>query len=203
MDEIIGYQLDFVIPKGDKGEQGLPGIQGPKGDKGDVGPQGPKGDKGDIGPQGPIGPSIFTLAAYGGKYNNTSMDITSTDIGTWTQIPLPNLMPSVNANETENSYIKLEQDGIYEINFFVNVSVNKSSGVTLIVRQNEINIPSTVITKNLTSDQDSIFQGSALVELKADDKIDMAISATEGNVTINFGTGMNASLSVKKIDESE
>ena len=66
-------------PKGDKGEQGEPGVQGPQGEVGPAGPQGepgpqgpqgepgsagkdgidgapgPKGDKGDIGPQGPAG----------------------------------------------------------------------------------------------------------------------------------------------------
>ena len=51
-------------PKGDKGEQGLPGSAGTKGDKGDqgetglqgqAGEQGPKGDKGEIGAQGPQG----------------------------------------------------------------------------------------------------------------------------------------------------
>jgi len=39
-------------PKGDKGDQGIPG---PKGDTGEQGPQGPKGDKGDTGEQGPQG----------------------------------------------------------------------------------------------------------------------------------------------------
>ncbi len=230
MDEIIAYQLDFLIPKGEKGdtgekgEQGIPGEIGPKGEqgltgergeKGEQGPVGPKGDtgekgeKGDPGPvgpkgdPGPAGPPAFSLSAYGGKYNNTTMDITSTDIGNWTQINLPNLMPNVNANETEESYIKLEQDGIYEINFFANISVNKDCDVTLIVRKNEKNIPSMVITQNVSTQKDTIFQGSALEVLKADDKIDMAISANHENVTINFGKGMNASLSVKKIDESE
>ena len=33
--------------KGDKGEQGIQGIQGPKGDTGERGPEGPKGEKGD------------------------------------------------------------------------------------------------------------------------------------------------------------
>ncbi len=206
MDEVIGYQLDFLIPKGEQGEQGIPGPIGPKGEqgeKGDIGPMGPKGEQGEKGDVGPRGPSSFSLAAYGGKYNNTIMDITSIDIGNWTQINLPNLMPNVNANETEESYIKLEQDGIYEINFFVNISVDKDCAVTLIVRKNEINIPSTVITKNIPAQKDTIYQGSVLETLQADDKIDMAISANQENVTIKFVTGMNASLSVKKIDESE
>lgn len=38
--------LNFTIPKGDRGEQGL------KGDQGEQGPQGPKGDTGPRGPRG-------------------------------------------------------------------------------------------------------------------------------------------------------
>ncbi len=230
MDEIVGYKLDFVIPKGDKGDEGPQGEPGPKGDIGQIGPKGDKGDtgprgeqgiKGDQGPRGeqgiqgnvgPTGPkgdkgepgqSAFTLSAYGGKYNNTQMNIQANIIGAWTQIPLPNSMPSINANESENSDLKLEQDGIYEINFFVNFSTDKNTTVTLIARQNETNIPSTVVTKKVSANQEEIFSGNTYVELKADDKIDLAISANDENVTINFNQGMNASLTVKKIDEAE
>ncbi|MDO9913421.1 YadA-like family protein [Glaesserella parasuis] len=41
--------------KGDRGEQGIPGVAGPKGDRGEVGPMGPAGPKGDTGPVGPAG----------------------------------------------------------------------------------------------------------------------------------------------------
>lgn len=50
--------LNLVLPKGDKGEQGLKGdtgeqgIQGPKGDPGEQGPQGPKGETGSQGDKG-------------------------------------------------------------------------------------------------------------------------------------------------------
>lgn len=50
--------LNLVLPKGDKGEQGLKGdtgeqgIQGPKGDPGEQGPQGPKGETGSQGEKG-------------------------------------------------------------------------------------------------------------------------------------------------------
>ena len=46
--------LDFVIPKGDKGDTGA---QGPVGPEGPVGPQGPVGPEGPVGPQGPAGPA--------------------------------------------------------------------------------------------------------------------------------------------------
>ncbi len=50
--------LNFVIPKGEKGEQGTIGPVGPSGLQGDVGPTGPtgpQGEKGEIGLQGPAG----------------------------------------------------------------------------------------------------------------------------------------------------
>lgn len=44
--------LDFTIPKGDPGPQGIPGLQGPAGKDGVAGP---KGDKGDPGASGAVG----------------------------------------------------------------------------------------------------------------------------------------------------
>ena len=48
-------QLNFAIPRGDKGDTGEKGPAGPQGDTGPEGPQGPKGDTGPEGPQGPKG----------------------------------------------------------------------------------------------------------------------------------------------------
>ena len=45
--------LDFIIPKGEKGESGQ---MGPTGIKGDTGPTGPPGPQGEIGPTGARGP---------------------------------------------------------------------------------------------------------------------------------------------------
>ena len=50
--------LDFVLPRGEKGEKGDTGAAGPEGEPGatgSTGPQGPKGVAGDAGPQGPKG----------------------------------------------------------------------------------------------------------------------------------------------------
>lgn len=54
----------WILPKGDKGDQGIPGpkgdtgAQGIQGTAGNTGSQGPKGDKGDTGAQGVSGQSI-------------------------------------------------------------------------------------------------------------------------------------------------
>lgn len=47
--------LNFGIPQGPRGPQGIQGPEGPKGDTGPTGPQGPKGDTGPVGPQGSQG----------------------------------------------------------------------------------------------------------------------------------------------------
>lgn len=41
------HTLDFVVPRGPKGDKGDIGLKGDKGEKGDIGPQ---GEKGNIGP---------------------------------------------------------------------------------------------------------------------------------------------------------
>lgn len=211
-----------IGPKGDKGEKGDVGPIGPAGPQGEMGPRGlqgekgeigPTGPKGDIGPQGEIGPkgekgdpgiSIATLQAYGGKYNNYTASIPAVK-GGWVQMPLPFTMPSINIkedNEEENALVP-EQDGIYEINFFAKLATNKPTELTVIVRQNQVNIPSSVTTKKLNQDVEEIFSGSIIADLKADDVIDMEYSATDEDVMVEFGSGVTARLTIKKIDESE
>ena len=199
------YQLDFVIPKGDMGPPGPIGERGPKGDmgpKGEVGPKGEKGERGPKGDMGPPGPQSFSLSVYGGKYNNTPTTITTLGIGYWVEVPLITSMPNINIIENSESNITVNQDGIYEINFFINVAVSTDTSLTLIVRKNEVNIPSTVIRQEVSANKETIFYGSALEVLEADDKIDMAISTTDQDVKVDFKTGVTASLIVKKIDEA-
>ncbi len=194
-------------PKGDKGEPGPTGLQGEQGIPGPTGPKGDKGEQGEIGPRGPIGPkgdsgTSVTLAAYGGLYNNLPTSIPAIE-GAWIQVPLPFPMANINIKEnSEENVIELEQDGIYEINYFAKVSTNKPTELTLIVRQNEVNIPASVMVKKLNQDEEEMFNGSIIVELKADDKIDMEFSTTDEALMTSFGNGVTARLSIKKIDES-
>ena len=61
MDEnASGYVLDFVIPQGPTGPQGLEGATGPTGPQGIEGPTGPTGPQGIIGVTGPTGPQGAT-----------------------------------------------------------------------------------------------------------------------------------------------
>ena len=51
----ITFALDFKIPRGNVGSQGINGIQGDNGVQGPQGSQGPQGLQGPEGPQGPQG----------------------------------------------------------------------------------------------------------------------------------------------------
>lgn len=200
-------------PKGDQGPTGPQGIEGPPGPQGMQGVQGIQGPKGEQGPQGipgspgPIGPTgasgYALISAYGGKYNNLTTTIDSLEVGNWLQIPLVESMANINVvNSTENSLV-LEQDGVYEINYSINVSTDKSTILTLMIRKNEVMIPSSVIAKQVPPINTISFNGSIIVELDAGDILDMQLSTTENNVMLTFNTGITAALSIKKLDEKE
>ena len=168
-----GYTLDFVIP------------------------QGPTGPTGITGPTGVTGPSNG-LNAYGGKYNNTTSTL-NLGIGTQTQIPLPTAMPNLNTTYTPANSITVAQAGTYEINYYSNISAAVATTITMAVRNNGTNIPSTVISRILSVGVGSIYSGSTIITLAAGDVIDIAISALLA-VGVTLGTGVNATLTVKKLN---
>lgn len=185
-------------PRGVPGEQGEQGLQGPRGEQGLVGP---KGDQGPIGPTGPSGNAL--LSAYGGKYNNMQANLNTMGAGTWVVVPLTEEMANINVvNSTPNSIV-LEQDGVYEINYALNISTDKNTTLTLMVRDNSVMLPASVITKQILANNTVSYNGSIIEELSASDKLDMEISATEDNVLVSLGSGITATLSIKKLDEKE
>ncbi len=151
------------------------------------------------GPTGPTGPAGATtgLAAYGGKYSNTSQ-LLNIGIGTQTQVPLANNMPNLNTTYTPTNSITVAQAGTYEINYYSNVSAAVATTITFAVRSNGVNIPSTIISRALSVGVGSIYSGSVIVTLPAGAVIDMAVSALLA-VGVTLGNGVNATLSVKKI----
>lgn len=108
-------------------------------------------------------------------------------------------MPNLNTTYTPANSITVAQAGTYEINFYSNVSVALGTTVTLAVRINGTNIPSTVISRILSVGVGSIYSGSVLVTLAAGDVVDMALSALLA-VGVTLGSGVNATLSVKKVN---
>lgn len=148
-------------------------------------------------PQGPTGPS-FGLNAYGGRYNNTGGSI-SLGVGTQTQIPLSVTMPNQNITYPTANSITVAQAGTYEINFFSNISVALGTTVTVAVRSNGTNIPSSVISRTLSVGTSSIYSGSVIATLAAGSVIDMAMSALL-SVGVTLGSGVNSTLTVKKLN---
>lgn len=148
------------------------------------------------GPTGPTGPSSGLLV-YGGKYNNTSSNI-SLGIGTQSQVPLPVSMPNLNTTYTTTNSITVSQGGVYEINYYTNVSVALGTTLTLAVRANGTNIAQTVVSRTLSVGTSSVYSGSVLVQLSANTIIDMAVSALIA-VGVSLGSGTTATLTVKKI----
>lgn len=148
-------------------------------------------------PQGPTGPT-GGLNSYGGKYNNTGGNI-SIGVGTQTQVPLGQTMPNLNTLYATTNSITLTQAGVYEINYFANVSAALSTTITMSVRANGVNIPSTVLSRALAIGTSSIYNGSVIVTLSANSVVDMAISALL-SVGVTLGSGTSASLTVKKIN---
>lgn len=151
-------------------------------------------------PQGATGPTgpANGLSAYGGKYNNTSQTL-NISIGTPTQIPLANNLSSSNVTYTPANSITVTQAGTYEINYFSNVSAAVATTLTMAVRNNGTNIPSTVISRALSVGVGSVYSGSTIVTLTAGSVIDMAISALLA-VGVTLGSGVNATLTVKKLN---
>ncbi len=108
-------------------------------------------------------------------------------------------MPNLNITYTPTNSITVAQAGTYEINYYSNISVALGTTVTLAVRNNGTNIPSTIISRVLSVGVGSVYSGSTIVTLAAGDVIDMAISALLA-VGVTLGSGVNATLSVKKIN---
>lgn len=108
-------------------------------------------------------------------------------------------MPNLNTTYTPTNSITVTQAGTYEINYYSNISAAIGTTVTMAVRSNGTNIPDTVISRALSVGVGSIYSGSVIVTLPAGAVIDMAISALLA-VGITLGSGVNATLSIKKID---
>ena len=192
-------------PTGATGEQGIPGVTGPTGATGEQGIQGatgPTGATGEQGIQGATGPTGATgtadLNAYGGGYNTTPQTLNLT-IGGTTQLPLPSAMPLKNVTNTPVNSLTVGATGVYEINYFSNVSAALGTTVTMSVRRNGTAIPQATISRVLSVGVSSLYSGSIIIALTAGDVIDMALSALLA-VGVTLGSGVNTTLTVKQIN---
>lgn len=197
---LIGAPTGPADADGLRGATGSTGPTSADGVTGSTDPTGATGADGIIGPTGPTGPTgpANGLAAFGGRFNTTPQTLNLT-IGGTTVIPLPSNMPSLDVTYAPANSITIATTGTYEINYSSTLSVLTGTTVTLAVRQNGTNIPDTIISRVLPAGVGSPFNGSIIISLSAGDVIDMAISALVA-VGVTFENGVNATLTVKKLD---
>lgn len=137
------------------------------------------------------------LRAFGGRFSDET-NVINIEVGRDNIIPLSSTMSNLNTTYTDNS-ITINQNGIYEINYFMNVSVEVATLLTLAVRRNGVEIPSTIIRRLVEVDTGTVYSGSTIVELSQGDVIDMSLSALIA-LGITLGDGVNATLTVKKLN---
>ncbi len=201
-----GGETGATGPTGATGAMGATGATGPigptgptgaDGAAGPIGPTGPTGADGAAGPTGPTG--VANLNAYGGLYNATPQTLNLT-IGGTTQLPIAATMPLKNVTySTPANTITVANAGVYEINYYTNLSAALGTTVTLSVRRNGTAIPQATLSRVLAVGVGSLYNGSVLVALNAGDVIDMAISALLA-VGVTLGGGVNTTLTVKQLD---
>lgn len=113
--------LNFVIPKGSKGEKGSIGETGPKGDtgpkgeKGDTGAQGPTGEKGEQGPKGDKGePGSGDDNLYNGI---VFVSISETTVSGAAILGTTQKVPNTNDYFTikDGNKVSIQKSGTYEI----------------------------------------------------------------------------------------
>ena len=180
-------------PTGPTGADGVVGATGP------TGPTGADGIDGATGPTGPTGPTgTANLNAYGGLYNATPQTLNLT-VGGTTQLPMAETMPLKNTVYTPANSITASEAGVYEINYYTNLSVALGTTVTLAVRRNGTAIPQATVSRVLSVGVGSLFNGSFMIALDAGDVIDMALSALLA-VGVTLGGGVNTTLTIKQID---
>ncbi len=170
----MSYALNFVIPAGATGPQG------------ERGPMGPKGENGTTG-----------LNAYGGLYNSGGQ--INLGISTATPVILNGTMPNYNLSYDGNNGIVIKQTGTYEISYNLLFTITFDSQIIFNVRQNSTNIANLGITRNLTSNTNYAYHGSTILSLNENDVITMYLTSLS-STNVNLGSGLGASLIVKKID---
>ena len=149
-------------------------------------------------PQGPTGPTGPTkLAAYGGIYNNTATQF-DVDARASMIVPLPETMPGLNVDYTTTDSVIVNETGVYEINYYCNLTTSVATTVTLAIQKNGTSLFENVLKSALNND--FTFNGSVIESLDANSVIDMFLSTSSSIVTIELRDGLNSSLTLKKLN---
>ena len=163
--------LNFTIPAG------MTGPTGPQGPTGPIGPQGPQGIQGLTGETGPAGPAGTTqISAYGSKYDSGGNNITLTE-NVFSTIPLNSSGPLTGMTGETTNALTITETGVYKIDYYFQGSPNVKSTLTFEVIQNTNPISSSTIIKEVEANADESFNGSVIVNLTANDKINLGIES--------------------------
>ena len=188
------HTLDFVIPKGKKGDIGL---QGEKGEAGPIGPQGkqgiagPPGIEGKIGPTGPqgpqgtLGPTSYNAVCFSSFKDTTNagtMTVTTTRI-----IPGNSDIISISGNQ-----IKVSKTSVFEVTLCGRISgvTNDTGGKFYLYNattNEKISDMEFVLDKGTTSDMD--FSEVNFVDVYAGGNLEIRTEVI-GNDTGNISFSM-------------
>jgi len=138
------------------------------------------------------------VAAFGGRFGNTATALALAP-ATTTQIPMTGTMPSVLTSYALANSIIVDEAGVYEITYELVGSTADILELTVAVRANGIPIPSATQISALDVGIDTVFVGSTIVALAAGTVLDLSV-LSQLAATLTLGSGMNASLIVKRLD---
>lgn len=168
---------------GNQGPQGLQGIVGPTGSQGLQGVQGPQGLTGPTGVQGIYGPTGAggALGYYGSFYDTTTQYNTG-PLGTVNLFRFNTTAESYGINVIDQSKIKFDHGGVYNIQFSAQVIKDDSNidNAEIWIRKNGINVSDTNTDFSLnTNNSAGVASWNFLLTLQANDYIELAWYSTD------------------------
>ncbi len=201
----------------------------PKGMQGDIGPQGVKGEIGisekinivetktiDAGnnasvtdnfsnnthnltfmiPKGEKGST--SIPAYASLYENNGNSYTLNP-GRSNQIELGTTSASKNVDTSFTNTVRIKNSGTYKIDYFFSAQSNSAGDISLTLRKENVEIPGSKITVKVADSGHAVFNGSIIVNLNANEKIDMAVSS-DNSLTLTPGENTIAYLNLMKLE---
>lgn len=195
--------FDFVIPRGDVGPTGATGATGSRGPTGATGATGATGSTGATGPRGASGTDGTTLSEYAGLYNASAQQITPSSSSSPVGITLDAAMP-VSTMTAGASKLNISNTGTYRVSYSVNATSKQSGEVKPYVRINNVAVEHSAVNgmyqtqqgASLTTSGETAypqhFQNSFITDLKAGDKLDLAIEFPNASKYQSFSVNIAA-----------
>ena len=134
---------------------------------GPTGPRGPAGPIGPIGLAGPAGPTgAEPIAAFGGMYNDATVDVIHDGPIAAYAIQLDTAMPMQNIAAAPNG-LTIELPGVYEIAYFVNFSYSNYAYFEFYLEVSGLRVRTSVVRINDLSRTMTSFERSFFLQLPA------------------------------------